>query len=330
MKIKKEVKIGFLFIATLAIAIWGLNYLKGKDIFTNQRLLYAVYDNINGLQVSNPILVKGYKVGQVKDIHFTDDTLQRITVVMAITSDIKIPKTTIAKIFSEDLLGSKAIELRLGKSGDNVENGDTLISDIQASIGDEVNKQILPVKQKAEKLMASLDSVLETIHYIFNENTRDNLRMSFESIKITIDKLRSTLTNVDTVISDQKNNISSIIVNLQSFTGNLKKNNQEIDNILNNISVFSDSLTKLQVNATLKKADKAVNDVAVLVEKVNKGEGSLGLLVNNDTLYNNLNASSQELKELLADIKLNPHRYVHISVFGRNPKKNKYTSPVKQ
>lgn len=329
MKIKKEVKIGFLFIATLAISIWGLNYLKGKDIFTKQRLLYAIYDNINGLQVSNPVLLKGFKIGQVKDIHFTNDSTARIAVIMSITSDIKIPKKTIAKIFSEDLLGSKAIELQFVKSGSYVENGDTLVSDLQASLGDEVNRQMLPVKQKAEKLMASLDTVLASIQYIFNENTRDNLRLSFESIKVTIDKLRNTLTNVDTIISEQKNNLSSIIFNVQSFTNNLKKNNQEIDNILNNISTFSDTLTKLQISKTVNKANKAINDISLIIEKVNKGEGSIGLLINNDSLYRNLNSSSKELNELLKDIKLNPQRYVHVSVFGRNPKKNKYSPASK-
>jgi phospholipid/cholesterol/gamma-HCH transport system substrate-binding protein len=329
LKIKKEVKIGFLFIVTLAISIWGLNYLKGKDIFTKQRLLYAIYDNINGLQVSNPVLLKGFKIGQVKDIHFTNDSNARIAVIMSITSDIKIPKKTVAKIFSEDLLGSKAIELQFGKSVSYVENGDTLMSDLQASLGDEVNRQMLPVKQKAEKLMASLDTVLASIQYIFNENTRDNLRISFESIKVTIDKLRNTLTNVDTIISEQKNNLSSIILNVQSFTSNLKKNNQEIDNILNNISTFSDTLTKLQISKTISKANKAINDISLIIEKVNRGEGSIGLLINNDSLYRNLNSSSKELNELLKDIKLNPHRYVHVSVFGRNPKKNKYSPASK-
>lgn len=329
MKIKKEIKIGFLFIATLAISIWGLNYLKGKDIFTKQRLLYAIYENVNGLQVSNPVLLRGYKIGQVKDIHFTNDSSPRIAVIMSISSDVKIPKKTTAKIFSEDLLGSKAIELQFIKSNAYVENGDTLVSDIQASLGDEVNRQMLPVKQKAEKLMASLDTVLASIQSIFNENTRDNLRQSFENIKITIDKLRNTLTNVDTIISEQKNNLSAIILNVQSFTGNLKKNNQEINHILDNISTFSDTLTKLQISKTINNANKAINDISSVIDKVNKGEGSIGLLIHNDSLYRNLNSSSKELNELLRDIKLNPQRYVHVSVFGRNPKRNKYTPASK-
>jgi len=329
LKIKKEIKIGFLFIATLAISIWGLNYLKGKDIFTKQRLLYAIYENVNGLQVSNPVLLRGYKIGQVKDIHFTNDSSPRIAVIMSISSDVKIPKKTTAKIFSEDLLGSKAIELQFIKSNAYVENGDTLVSDIQASLGDEVNRQMLPVKQKAEKLMASLDTVLASIQSIFNENTRDNLRQSFENIKITIDKLRNTLTNVDTIISEQKNNLSAIILNVQSFTGNLKKNNQEINHILDNISTFSDTLTKLQISKTINNANKAINDISSVIDKVNKGEGSIGLLIHNDSLYRNLNSSSKELNELLRDIKLNPQRYVHVSVFGRNPKRNKYTPASK-
>ena len=311
----------------IAILVWGINYLKGKNIFTIERIYYANYLNINGLQVSNPVFLNGYKIGQVKEMKLSEN-YNRVQVSISVQEDIKIPKNTIARIFSEDLLGSKAIELILGNSTITAKPKDILLSEIQAGLGDEVNKQILPIKLKAEKLMSSFDSVLIIIQSILNEKSIINLRNSIENISIAITSLKNSLGVIDVTLTDHKKDLSDIITNAESFTDNLKKNNEKISNIITNFSEISDTIASLQLTQTLSNANKAMKDVTKLIEKVNNGEGSLGMLINNDTLYKNLNTSSEELKDLLKDVKLNPHRYVHISVFGRNPKKNKY-SPAK-
>lgn len=327
MKRNKEIKIGLLFIVVIAILVWGINYLKGKNIFTIERIYYANYLNINGLQVSNPVFLNGYKIGQVKEMKLSEN-YNRVQVSISVQEDIKIPKNTIARIFSEDLLGSKAIELILGNSTITAKPKDILLSEVQAGLGDEVNKQILPIKLKAVKLMSSFDSVLIIIQSILNEKSIINLRNSIDNISIAISSLKNSLGVLDVTLTDHKNDLSDIITNAESFTDNLKKNNEKISNIITNFSEISDTIASLQLTQTLSNANKAMKDVTQLIGKVNNGEGSLGMLINNDTLYKNLNTSSEELKDLLKDVKLNPHRYVHISVFGRNPKKNKY-SPAK-
>ena len=330
MKIKREVKIGVIVTVALALLFWGFNFLRGKNVFTQQREFYAVYEQIDGLTEANPVLVNGFKVGQVDKMYFLSPTDGRIVVRIAMYNDIIIPKNTIAKIMSSDLLGSKAIELKLGNSTKVANSGDTLLSSIQGSLQDEVSKQILPFKKKAESLLLSMDSVMAVIQYVFNKETRDNLAKSFENIKYTLDNLKHFSYNIDTLVSAQKNRLAAIIGNVESLTRNLKDNNQKITTILNNFSSISDSLAKANISKTIKKADNALEQFSQITNKINNGTGSLSLLLNNDTLYNNLKSASKELDELLLDVKLHPKRYVHFSLFGKSSKKDPYKAPDKE
>ena len=337
MKIKREVKIALVVILAIGIFVWGFNFLKGKNVFSTKRYFYAVYDQVNGLVEANPVLVNGLKVGQVDNIFFRPDASGKIVVKMLITNnDLNIPRQTVARIFSSDFLGSKAIELRLNdttyekkiKSGHlYAKSGDTLFSSIASSIQEEVSVQMLPLKQKAERMMSSMDSVLAVIQYIFNEDTRENLSKSFESIKITIKNLESTTFNLDTFVTTERYRLSSILANVESISSNIKNNNSKIANIINNFSTLSDSLSKAKVASTITNANKAITDFSLIVDKINRGEGTVGLLINNDTLYRNLQKSSKDLDLLMEDVRLNPKRYVHISVFGKSGKKQPYKAP---
>jgi len=326
-KIKREVKVGILVAASLAFFYWGFNFLKGRNFLSNSKLYYAVYNQVNGLASANWVMINGVKVGEVRDISFID-AKGRVLVKFAVDNYVKIPRNSISRIYNSDVLGSKAIEIILGDSIVFAKNGDTLKSDIQPSITDEVSYQMLPIKRKAESLMGSMDSVLAVIQYIFNENTRDNLKHSFESIKITIKNLEHSSFYFDTLMSTQRNRLSQIFYNIESITNNFKSNNASLTNIINNFSSISDSLSKAKIVRTINKADEVLKNFSDITEKINKGEGSLGLLVNNDTLYTELKKSSIELNLLLEDVRLNPQRYVHVSVFGRNPKRNKYEAPT--
>lgn len=206
-------------------------------------------------------------------------------------------------------------------------SGDTLTSDIQPSITEEVSYQMLPIKRKAESVMASLDSVLSVIQYVFNEDTRENLAHSFESIKFTIQNLEHTTYNIDTLVTTQRNRLAVIFDNIESISTNIKNNNAKLANIISNFSTLSDSLSKAKIVSTINSANKAMLNFSEVTEKINSGEGSLGLLINNDSLYNQLAKSSKDLDLLLEDLRLNPQRYVHVSVFGKSPKKNQYTAP---
>lgn len=337
MKIKREVKIALVVILAIGIFVWGFNFLKGKNVFSTKRYFYAVYDQVNGLVEANPVLINGLKVGQVEDIFFKPDASGKIVVKMLITNnDIQIPKTTVAKIFASDFMGSKAIDLKMAdttngkKINQKIEwakSGDTLLSAIATSIQEEVSVQMLPLKQKAERMMSSMDSVLAVIQYIFNEDTRENLAKSFESIKFTIKNLESTTFNLDTFVTTERYRLASILANVESISSNIKNNNSKITNIINNFSSLSDSISKSKIASTITSANKAITDFSTIMEKINNGEGSMGMLIHNDTLYRNLQKSSKDLDLLMEDMRLNPKRYVHFSVFGKSGKKQPYKAP---
>jgi len=318
MKISREIKVGFVFVIALALFIWGFNFLKGKDFFSEQREFYAVYEKVDGLVTANPVSINGLKVGKVRELYFDGSADANIIVKFVIDDPILIPNNSTAKIFSSDLLGSKGINLILGDAFEYIESGDTLRSDIEGSLKDEVNKQMLPLKLKAENLMSSIDSVVSVIQYVFNKDTRDNLAKSFESIKFTLNNLQSTTSTIDTLVLSQKSRLANIIGNVESITANLKNNREQFNNIISNFSALSDTLAQSNISSTLAKANSALQGITNVLEKVNKGEGSLGMLLHNDTLYLNLESSANELNNLLEDMRLHPGRYVHFSVFGRN------------
>ncbi|MEI6123136.1 MAG: MlaD family protein [Bacteroidota bacterium] len=330
MKISKEIKIAVIFIASLALLYWGINFLKGKSLFNKERVYYAVYDQVNGLVNSNPVLVNGFRIGRVQNMYFHPDNSGKIIVEFVVNNnDLQIPINSIARLYSSDLLGSRAIEIKLGSSSIMAASGDTLPTFVQATLGEEVNVQFQPIKQKFENVMLSIDSVLVIIRGIFNENTQRNLEQSFESIRYTIQNLESTTYNIDTLVVTQRYRLANIIGNVESITLNIKKNNDKINNIIVNFSNISDTLAKSNISSAISNADKSLKQFADIMTKVNNGEGSLGMLINNDTLYKNLEGTSKQLNELVEDIKLNPKRYVNFSVFGGSKKKNTYKTPSK-
>ncbi|MBI9036606.1 MAG: MCE family protein [Bacteroidales bacterium] len=315
MKISRELIVGIIFIITIGLFIWGFNFLKGSDIFEKQREFYVEYDAVNGLIKSNPIVINGLKVGQVKDLYFAPDNSGNIIVILVISNDFPIPKNSIARIYSSDLMGSKAIDLQIGSSKILAQSGDTLGAKVEASLKEEVNAQVQPLKTKAEDLMGSIDSVVTVIQAIFNENARENLENSFESIKNTLFSLQNTTYNIDTLVITERTRLSSIINNVDDITKNLKENNKNISNILANFSTLSDTLAKSEIPKTFLNANKSIETLSKILDKINKGEGTLGLLLHNDSLYIELQKSSSDLNKLLEDIRLNPKKYVRFSVF---------------
>lgn len=324
MKISNETKVGILTAFALTLLVIGYNYLKGKDLFTSSHEIVAIYKDVNGIKVSNPILYNGLAVGRVADLEL--DTSGRIIATFSLNSDVKIPDNSIAKITSLDLLGSKGIELIIGDSKTFLEDGDTISSGIELSLAESVNSQVLPVKAKAEKLLSTMDSILISVQYILNPNFRSNIDKSFASIKRSIETLEVTTTRVDTFVKYQAARFKVITSNVESITTNLKNNNERLTSILINIDNISDSLAKANLLQTVNNANKALADIAAITAKIDRGEGSLGLLINDKQLYDNLNRSASDLDVLLVDIKKNPKRYVNISVFGgggktKEPKK---------
>ncbi len=315
MKYSREIIAGLMFIIALAIFIWGYNFLKGMNIFAEERNVYGVYDKVEGLMKSNPVSINGMKVGQVKDLYFEKNYSGKIIVIMSLSTDFPIPKNSIANIFSSDLMGSKAIDIRLGDSDEYIKNGDTLFTETEAGLKEAVNKQVQPLKRKAENLIISIDSMVTTIQTIFSKSARENLMKSFESIETTFDNLKHSTYQIDTFLYTEKNNLSKIIYNIEELTGALMKNKENIDKTLINLESISDSLAKADITATFANAKRSLDELSDILEKINNAEGSAGKLINDKKLYEELVQTSKELKKLISDIEANPKKYVKFSLF---------------
>ncbi len=320
MKISKELKVGIITVTAIGFFIFGFNFLKGKNIFSTQRKFYAVYSDIDGLVEANPLIVNGFKVGNVSRIQLALDTTNHVIVTLLLDDDVKIPKNSVAKVISSDILGSKAVQLLLGTGTDYAKSGDTLKSAQEDNLKQSVNKAIAPLQKKAEGLIASIDSVMVVVQQVFNENARQNLSKSFESIKLAIASLETTSYRIDTLVIGEKLKISSILTKINALATTLAANSDKLGNVINNFSSISDSLAKSHLTSTINNADLVLSQASGIMKKINRGEGTMGMLINNDSLYRKLDKSTEDLDKLLVDLKENPKRYVHLSVFGSKDK----------
>ncbi|MCC6691250.1 MAG: MCE family protein [Bacteroidia bacterium] len=321
MKLSKEIKIGAVVVVGIAMFVYGFNFLKGTNLFQHRKTLYAVYTNVDGLLESNNIQLSGLKIGLVKSIQLIpDDKLGRILVTMSVDDKVKISTDSRARIISSDLLGSKSVRIELGNSDTFVKSGDTLAADREDDLRVAVDKRIAPLQKKAEGLIASIDSVMEVVQQVLNKDARENLIKSFESIKRALTTFERTSLRLDTLVAGQQYKIASIFSKIESISGNLANNNDKITKILSNFESISDSLSKAKIRSTIDNANNALSDASKIIEKINRGEGTMGLLVNNDSLYRKLDKSANELDLLMIDLRENPRRYVHFSLFGRKDK----------
>jgi phospholipid/cholesterol/gamma-HCH transport system substrate-binding protein len=238
-----------------------------------------------------------------------------IIVELVFTDKFPVPSNSIARIFSEDLMGSKAVEILLGKGPELAQNGDTLVTEVEASLKDAVNQQILPLKLKAEDLLSSIDTMVVAIQGIFNREAREDLIASIKSIRQTLANLENTTQNLDTLVITQSNRLSSILYNIDMITRNLNNNSQEINRVLDNLASLSDTIARSNISGIIENVDRTFASLSQVMSRIENGEGTLGMLVNDDKLYRDLEKSALELNLLLEDIRLNPKRYVRVSVF---------------
>lgn len=341
--ISKEVKVGVTVVLSLGILVWGINYLKGINIFSTSQVFHAKYDRIEGLSESSPVLINGFKVGRVTEIAFAPSYDGSIIVTFSLENEkFKLPQNTMAKITSMDLLGSKSITLDLPLDVDGrweemgyLEPGDTLISDVERSLTDEVNAQIAPLKAKAEDLLGSIDSAVTFIKVILNKEARSDLRTSFSSIKNTFLTVETLTKRIDSMTVSERDKVSMLLTDLQSVISNVKANNENITAILTNVKSISDTLVASNLADAINDASKALIAASEMMTRINDGSGTIGKLINDDSLYTNLNMAAQSLDRLLVDLEAHPKRYVHFSLFGRKDssekeKKNKNKEEKKE
>ncbi|HEX3010369.1 MAG TPA: MlaD family protein [Bacteroidales bacterium] len=307
MEIRKEAKIGLIAVLVIAAAIWGFSFLKGKNIFTVSKQYYAVFSNIGGLQKSSVVSANGYTIGRVSDIQFVHGQINRIIVEVSIDRQFNIPSNSIVEIYSTDFMGSKAINMMLGHSNVFAHENDTLPGKFDGDISVLVTKKLLPLKEKGERLIESIDSVMLIIKNTFTPETQDNIRRGVASL--------------EKIIVTQREKVAVIMDNLQDITNNLKQSNGQVTNTINNLSSFSDSLAQSNIKTAIRNANSVISETNLLMQKINQNQGSVGKLINEDSIYNSLESTLKDLDNLLIDLKANPKKYVHFSVFGRKAEK---------
>ena len=318
----REFKVGVLVVLGGVLLVLGVDYLKGFNPLGNGREFHAVYERIDGLAVSNPVVVNGFKVGQVAAIDFDARGSGALHVTFLIEQpNLQLPDDTKARIVSNDLFGTKAIDLIAGTSEEAAQPGDTLMSDLEVGLADAVRIELIPLKNKTDQLIDGVDDILENLKAVFEADATLGLPTAFESIQRTVESLEQTSLKLDAMVAENRSTLKSIFSNVDQITDNLKNHNDDLANVMENFSDISDSLAASNFAETIQRANSALTQVDEITRKINAGEGSLGQLVNSDSLHNGLVATNQELQYLINDLYLNPWRYVRVSVFGKKQEK---------
>lgn len=315
MKISNETKVGALTAIAIALLFIGYSFLRGNDVFSSDNMFYTDYDNVDGLATSKPVMVNGYQIGRVSKMSLMDNG--KIRTEFKIKSEYDIPSNTIARIVSESILGSKVIVFDLGNSSTMARNGDPLQSDVQANLMEKVE----PLQKKIENLVVKLDSVLSAVNTALDDEFQRDFKKSLRSISVSLTNMEKITHDVEGLMGSERLRLAKIMQNLESITNNFKNNNERINSILANLDNLSDDLSKTEIKATIDNAHQAMKDVQAITGKINNGEGSIGLLLNDDQLYDNLNSASSSLNELVHDLKTNPGKYLKISIFGKKDTK---------
>jgi phospholipid/cholesterol/gamma-HCH transport system substrate-binding protein len=312
VQISKEFKIGLFSILTIALLYMGFNFLKGIDFFSRTNHYYALYENIDGLQVSNSVVINGLVVGRVSDITFLQDNENQILVELDINGDIVLGDSTKAFLISEGFLGGKAIELRLPEKINNpLEDGDTLKSEVAMGLIESLTEQTLPVADDAGALIRKTNSML------------DSLMITEQLVRRTIKTMNSTLESTHKLIEGNRVSISNSMSNIENLTLQLNKSAKSLNHVLAKTDIFMDSLNQLELSVIIDNLSATSKNLNAVLLGMQEGEGSLGKLLKDDSLYNNLTKTAEDLDKLFVDLRENPKRYVHFSVFGKKDKSRK-------
>lgn len=310
MKFTKEARIGLLVAVSILIFFAGFWFLKGSNLFSGENEYYAYYDGVQGLQPSAAVQIKGVTVGKVNTIKLDSN---RVEVVLTIPEDIQIPKGTVARMISLDLLGTKAIRLELGDDPSYIQNGETIITDVETGIIDNISHEISPLIADVRHVVSTLDSVLAGVDNMLNETTRQNLSASMASLNVTMQHFAE----LSGRLNRESDHLASMIRNMDDITANIARNNESIDRILDNAASTTQQLKDAPIEETINELKAASAQLNSLITKINNGEGSVGMAFNDKQLYTDFTNALSTLQRLMADIEAHPSRYINVTIFGR-------------
>lgn len=311
MRLSKEVKTGILAIGAILLLIFGYSFLKGTNLLDKHREYFVKYDNVEGLAKGAPVTVNGLTVGKVIDISFGNEK-GLLAVKFSVEEDFEFSRNSIVRIYSAGLLGGKSLGIFPQYDIGNIaKSGDTLRGDIEDGMLSAVTKALGPLEKKVNNTLATVDTLLISINAIVDEKTRHNLQEAIEHLNKSLNSFSGISENLNHILANNSGKLDNTFTNL--------------DKTANNLSRLTDSLAHLDTKKLVTDLQEALDKVNKIVNDVDSGKGSMGKLLKDDKLYNNLEGASRQLEQLLQDVKLNPKRYVHISVFGK--KAQPYEAP---
>ncbi|MBA4275705.1 MlaD family protein [Flavobacterium sp.] len=312
MKITREIKTAILVISSILLFIWGYSYLKGKDLFTNYKSVYVEFDNVEGLVKSAAVTLNGLIVGNISNITINQET-GKLLVELQLKTDFPISKSSIAAIYEPGFIAGKQIAIYPNLNDKNIiADGDKLKGVIKAGITESLKEKLVPLQEKFEKLILSSDKLVNGFNNVLDEKGQQDLKISLSELRQTIEQFHKSSSSLNTILDDNKGQIKGAVANFNKVTSDFSK--------------ISDSLNKADLGKTVKELQKTLANVDKIIANLQAGKGSVGKLLTDEELYKNLEKTSKELELLLEDVRLNPTRYVNVSVFG---KKNKpYVAPV--
>ena len=305
----KELKTGIVAVVVIALFIWGYNFLKGQDLFSaNARHFFVEYNNINGLNEASSVTINGLKVGKVDEIRFNDnpDKKGNLIVKISLDTDFNFSKNSIAKIYSASLMGGQNLAIVPKYDGEIAKSGDYLKGEVESDIFSSVGEKLNPIQAKLENVLVGADSLLIGFNQVLDEKSRQSLNRSILGLEGTISDVRKTLASVNTLLADNKGNLDATLANAKKITDNFSK--------------VSEDLAKTNLGESVKKLEATLVNVNSLLANMKSGKGTLGKLMTDEKMYTNLTNASKELEELLREMKLNPKRFVHFSLFGKKAK----------
>ena len=311
MKFTREVKTGILAIGAILLFIFGYSFLKGTNLFQDSRVFYVKYQNVEGLASSAPVTINGLTVGKVNDIKFANEA-GGLVVEFTVENDFNFSRSSMVKIYNSGLIGGKNLGIFPEYDEENMaKSGDTLRGDIDYGMLDAVSKALGPLQQKLTTTLSVVDSVLVSVNDILDDDTKVNLQQAIKNLNTTMNSLSGASGRLNALLANNSDKLDRTFTNLDDMSANFSK--------------FSDSLAQLETGKLVADLQKVITKFDAIASGLEEGEGSVGKLLKDDELYNNLEGASKQLEQLLQDVKLNPKRYVNISVFGK--KQKEYSTP---
>jgi phospholipid/cholesterol/gamma-HCH transport system substrate-binding protein len=306
LKLSREIKTGIIVIGGILLFVMGFSFLKSTPIFNNSKTFYAVYKHVGGLQPGTQVSINGFNVGNVTNISFKNGS-GNLLVTFSVDSNFEFSENSVAELYDTGIIGGKGIQINpVFDDAPFAQSGDTLSSNIKPGLTDLLQQKLAPLQSKIEGAVSNADSLLLNFNEVLDEETKRNLRESIKGLNTTVQSFQSSAATLNTLLADNKSKLDSSITNINTIT--------------TNFSVLSDSIAQVGLTNTIRSLESTISNLDKMLAKIENGEGTLGKLVNNEELYNNLSEASKELDLLLQDFRLNPKRYVNVSVFGKKQK----------